>query len=495
MAGLFTSDEILQEFENGDVEPPGLIPWKEWQSWRAVLGRRPAIRRGDAAGTTIKEEVSTWREVMAAYAGPDWEIELRTQNQDAALAGSSDLLGDDSAHPEGSDAGPAALDGGQLGAEQSDGVDADGAPTLETVPERQSAAGASRSKASDGVCPSAPGLRQRLHTNIDLTKETADEFVARISRLAIALDNLGDPVAAAELAEITSRGEYTAMLQALAGDSQVTMLKDLFNVALTNDSISESDRAGKCRALIVLLRARGQHVSTDAERMFSTATNSPFLTPERPLAPGARTQYPSNPVVPKPKVHASAIPPRTWMDGGVGGSGLPTLHGGGLGGPSTPRANGVSSGGLDTPRGRNRDFDETSNASAARDDAMAEALQTQTKALTLVMQTMATIAEKQSTKKLSSTIRVNPTIQWPKLSDDGPDCREVERFFESFDETCGLANDGAGMSDKERLKVLSGCLKGARERTYQNQLKKHRALGDVENDPGKVFDVIKAKLI
>ena len=38
-------------------------------------------------------------------------------------------------------------------------------------------------------------------------------------------------------------------------------------------------------------------------------------------------------------------------------------------------------------------------------------------------------------------------------------------------------------------------MKGSRERTYQNLLKRHRALGDVENDPGKVFDVIKAKLM
>ena len=97
MAGLFSSEDILQEFENGDVESPGLIPWKEWQSWRAVLGRRPAIRRGDAAGTTIKQEVSIWRDVMEAYAGPDWETELRAQNRDAALAGGSDLLGEGSA--------------------------------------------------------------------------------------------------------------------------------------------------------------------------------------------------------------------------------------------------------------------------------------------------------------------------------------------------------------------------------------------------------------
>ena len=54
---------------------------------------------------------------------------------------------------------------------------------------------------------------------------------------------------------------------------------------------------------------------------------------------------------------------------------------------------------------------------------------------------------------------------------------EVAEFFETFEETIGLANDGAGMSEKERLKVLAGCLKGSRQKTYENLIKKHRALG------------------
>ena len=112
------------------------------------------------------------------------------------------------------------------------------------------------------------------------------------------------------------------------------------------------------------------------------------------------------------------------------------------------------------------------------------------------MQVMQTLVEKQGKdKKLASTIRVNPTISWPKLGDDGPDCREVAEFFESFEETVGLANDGAGMSDKERLKVLALCLKRSRQKTYENLFRKHRSLGDVESDPGKVFEIIKAKLL
>jgi hypothetical protein len=131
--------------------------------------------------------------------------------------------------------------------------------------------------------------------------------------------------------------------------------------------------------------------------------------------------------------------------------------------------------------------------SPERGDAIVEALHAtaeQTKAMMLMMSGL-----HKDKKKLSSTIRVNPTIQWPRLSDDGPDCREVDEFFDKFDETCALANDGEGMADRERLKVLASCLKGSREKTYQVLRKKHRLLGEVDSDPGKVLSIIRAKLM
>ena len=45
-----------------------------------------------------------------------------------------------------------------------------------------------------------------------------------------------------------------------------------------------------------------------------------------------------------------------------------------------------------------------------------------------------------------SVIQVRPNIQWPILTGDDHD---VEGFFDAFEETCGLANDGAGMTDAE----------------------------------------------
>ena len=54
----------------------------------------------------------------------------------------------------------------------------------------------------------------------------------------------------------------------------------------------------------------------------------------------------------------------------------------------------------------------------------------------------------------SSTIKVEPKVFWPKLGDDGPGGKEVEEFYEKFEEICSLANDGTGMSDKEMLVAL-----------------------------------------
>ena len=411
--------------------------------------------------------------------------------------------------------------GGQHGAGLRDGVPQEGnsrdtAPAGTTGPEGQSVAGASRSMASEGAV-NADSARQRLVASIDPAVETAADFVAKVHRLAVVLESMGQPVAGLELAEIASKGEYTALVHELAIDSQVTMLKNAFHAVLINDGISDDERAGRSRALIELLRLRGHRVSPDAERMFSTATNSPQQTPERLNALGPGVQQPLTPVVPKPKTQASPNKQRRLEDwlGDSGGGGRATPHVGGFGGQQTPHGNGfgghsmphvgvfggqptphsnvfgnrqtLHGGGLETPRGRNRDLDEVSNNSPPRDNTITEALDAQSRALMQTMQAMQTIAEKQGRdKKLSSTIRVHPTVQWPKLGDGGPDCREVSEFFEAFEDTVALANDGAGMSDKERLRVHSAFLRSSRLKTYENMIKRHRAIGEVESSPVKV---------
>ena len=298
MGPLVTAEDLFLAFEHG-LPAPDLLSWGEWQAWRATDGRRPAVRRGDTVTTTIQDESAMWRLVMSAIHGPEWQVDLRALNRDAAKAGGSDgasqLSGESAGRPN----------DGQLGAEAVAKEQQDDGEVLaeETGPEGRSVAGASRSIASEGPI-SAAALRQRLQAGIDLATETASSFVAKIHRLAMVLENLGEPVSGSDLAEAVSKGEYTALLQGLAADSQVAMLKDSFNAVLANDGISEEERAGRSRALIELLRVRGQRVSASAERMFSTASNSPQQTPERLTALESRVQDPFTPALPSLRCRA-----------------------------------------------------------------------------------------------------------------------------------------------------------------------------------------------
>ena len=93
----------------------------------------------------------------------------------------------------------------------------------------------------------------------------------------------------------------------------------------------------------------------------------------------------------------------------------------------------------------------------------------------------------------TSTIKVEPRVTWPKLGDDGPGGKEVEEFYERFEEICNLANNGQGMADKEMLVTLKNCLSGSRKQIYDNIIKMHRPskLMETDDGPGKMYDEIK----
>ena len=84
--------------------------------------------------------------------------------------------------------------------------------------------------------------------------------------------------------------------------------------------------------------------------------------------------------------------------------------------------------------------------------SMMEFLAKQTDVLSKVV---ATVNAPKETGQLRSSIRIAPQVDWPKLGDD-PSARgrEVEEFYEKFEGTVGLANDGAGMTEKECLITL-----------------------------------------
>ena len=60
-----------------------------------------------------------------------------------------------------------------------------------------------------------------------------------------------------------------------------------------------------------------------------------------------------------------------------------------------------------------------------------------------------------------ATISVKPIVNWPIFGDDNHD---LDKFLDEFNAMIGLANDGSGMSNKETLVALRGCLKGTKRR-------------------------------
>ena len=92
-----------------------------------------------------------------------------------------------------------------------------------------------------------------------------------------------------------------------------------------------------------------------------------------------------------------------------------------------------------------------------------------------------------------SVVKITPTFRWPVLGDDGPDAKEVEEFYEKYEDLCRLANDGKGMNPKEHLTTLASCLRGSKEKIYKLVYRKHRKLGTLDEVPDKVFEEIKSR--
>ena len=94
-----------------------------------------------------------------------------------------------------------------------------------------------------------------------------------------------------------------------------------------------------------------------------------------------------------------------------------------------------------------------------------------------------------------STIKVQPKIEWPTLSDEDNTGYAIQDFYENLERIFSIANDGRGMSYKERLTCLETCLKGSRRKTYRNVLKSLKEDGTVESDPKMIYLEVKDRLM
>jgi hypothetical protein len=65
---------LLDAIDCGEVDPPELLAWREWQRWRNLEGRRPpgrAIVHGGAG-----PEARLWKATMAEFFGDGWRLLL-----------------------------------------------------------------------------------------------------------------------------------------------------------------------------------------------------------------------------------------------------------------------------------------------------------------------------------------------------------------------------------------------------------------------------------
>ena len=60
---------LLELILAGEVPDPGPLSWKNFQSWRATVGGRPTIRRGDSHTLSSADESRIWRSTMEALYG------------------------------------------------------------------------------------------------------------------------------------------------------------------------------------------------------------------------------------------------------------------------------------------------------------------------------------------------------------------------------------------------------------------------------------------
>ena len=75
---------------------------------------------------------------------------------------------------------------------------------------------------------------------------------------------------------------------------------------------------------------------------------------------------------------------------------------------------------------------------------------------------------KEAQKRPMSTIKVEPKFRWPSLGDENTGGKDVEIFYERFEEIMNLSNNGKGMAWPEMMMTLKSCLWGSRRQIYDN---------------------------
>jgi hypothetical protein len=100
--------------------------------------------------------------------------------------------------------------------------------------------------------------------------------------------------------------------------------------------------------------------------------------------------------------------------------------------------------------------------------------------------------DKEEPRIKSSVFTFDTRIQMPQLGDDGPSSRLVTEFLDKYESMCKLANE---VTDTDKITLIKRCLKGSKEKVYDNLIRATKATKQFNEDPAGVYEELKRRLL
>ena len=421
---------LLDAINAGRVPTPGELKFPDWQAWRRGPGKRPTVRR-DGRGLRTQEEVALWREVMTALYGEGRADELGSEGEEEEPA---DL-------PVVPASVPVPLtpshSPGSAASEQGRG---DNSPRPSSV-------------ASGGA--SVSSLQAKLKALYDPSGEDLGAYLMRMGRTIEALTTLGASAPAGALEKCTRKAELVVELYAEHGSLEraraVRFLRDRFLAHAQDENISSEEKDLSIAAIGELIEQLGGRPSASPEKLFSTPSDSK-QGGEAARGPAGRGSVPASsggPKIEEDRLRAQLAAAEIELEG------------------------------------LRRDKAESeAGSSAGQNQGLVSALEEQTRVLKEVLT---------SKGNSSSITAVKTDLHWPVLGDDRSDFKDVNAFYEEFEDICALANACKGMNHREMLIALRSRCRGSRLKTYTNLYRAAWKSGEVLDHPEAVYERIKKK--
>ena len=284
-------------------------------------------------------------------------------------------------------------------------------------------------------------------------KEDMGALLARVTRLVMALKTLGHEVKTEDLDRVTLKAEVIQEAYDRVGTwdvrALVRTLRNQFAFVALDSNLSDEDKTLKAEVLGQLILGLGGKESSKSDKLFST-----------PSVEG--------PVLDSPTREAVSLTE-------VGRAGLAKHTTGGGDSPLRAKVAALEMELEALKRG--------SEGSVAGGD-LAAALEAQTKMLQETLTARGGV---------TSVTSVKTDVNWPTLTDDRSEARDVAQFYEEFEDCCSLANNCKGMSYREQLIALRARCRGSRLKTYTNIYRAAWRSGEILTNPESVYTRIKEK--